>query len=91
MEKRNYPYKAWVLMPSFTPKQVELVSRAYEHSYPEYDTTATGKDYHVVDLHATKEAAIAEGRARLADQVADLEKRAERIEKRKAALDKAEQ
>ncbi len=92
MPKRIYPYKAWVLLPSFKPKEVELV-RVYGSYglYAEYDQSANGKLYHAEhDLHPTKAAAIAVGRERVAAQQADLAKRQERLNKRIAALDKAE-
>lgn len=94
MFERTYPYKAWVLMPSFTPVEVELVS-PYSTYYPELyghlDVTVKNKVYSTErDLYPTKSAAIAAGRKQIDEQQADIAKRLERINKRIAALDKAE-
>lgn len=87
MSERTYPYKAWVLMPSFKPAEVELVSNYGLY----YDETAKGKIYHIKhSLYPTKAAAIAEGREKIEEQQADIAKRLERINKRITALDKAE-
>jgi len=87
MSERTYPYKAWVLMPSFKPAEVELVSNYGLY----YDETAKGKIYHIKhSLYPTKAAAIAAGRKKIDEQQADIAKRLERINKRIAALDKAE-
>lgn len=87
MSARTYPYKAWVLMPSFKPVEVELVRNYGVY----YDETANGKIYHIEhSLHPTKAAAIAAGRKKIDEQQADIAKRLERINKRIAALDKAE-
>jgi len=93
MTKRSYPYKAWTLMPSFKPVEVELVGN-YDSSlgYQHMDVTAKGKIYFVgQNLWPSKEAAIAAGRDQLKAQQADLDKRQERLNKRTSALDKADQ
>ncbi len=87
MSERTYPYKAWVLQPSFKPAEVELVCNYGLH----HDEAAKGKIYHVErSLYPTKAAAIAAGREKIDEQRADIAKRIERINKRAAALDKAE-
>lgn len=88
--KRKYPYKAWVLQPSFKPVEVTLVKSAYTHSYTDWDETDKGKSIHIQLLHPSKAAAIAAGRQQLIAQADDLAKRKERLDKRCAALDKAE-
>lgn len=92
MSERTYPYKAWALMPSFKPVEVELVECYGSWGrYMEYDKTAKGKSYHFArDLFPTKAAAIAFGRQVVNQQRDDIAKRLERINKRAAALDKAE-
>ncbi|WP_312141258.1 hypothetical protein [Stutzerimonas nitrititolerans] len=92
MPERTYPYKAWVLMPSFKIVEVELVECYGSWGrYMEWDKASSGKSYNVErDLYPTKAAAIAVGRERVAAQQADLAKRQERLNKRIAALDKAE-
>ncbi len=94
MSERTYPYKAWVLLPSFTPVEVELVgpySTYYPARYGHLDVTVKNKAYSTEhDLYPTKAAAIAAGRKKIDEQQADIAKRLERINKRIAALDKAE-
>lgn len=94
MSERTYPYKAWVLTPSFTPVEVELVgpySTYYAALYGHLDVTVKNKAYSTEhDLYPTKAAAIAAGRKRIDKQRADIAKRIEQINKRAAALDKAE-
>lgn len=92
MSERTYPYKAWALLPSFKPVEVELVERWGNFGqYLNYDRAAKGKVYHVeLELHASKAEAIAAGRKKIDEQQADIAKRLERINKRIAALDKAE-
>lgn len=89
--KRAYPYTAWVLLPSFAPKEVTLIEQAYSFSHPEWDKSESGKSYHAEhELFATKQAAIDAGWKRIATQEAKLTKEAEGIKKRRAALLKAE-
>lgn len=89
--KREVPFKAWVLMPSFKPVEVELVKQSQQWSnWDIWYATDKGKTYKGDSLFASKEDAIAFGRDRLAEQEADLAKRSETIAKKRAALDKAE-
>lgn len=92
MSERTYPYKAWALMPSFKIVEVELVECYGSWGrYMEWDKASSGKSYNADrDLHPTKAAAIAAGRKKIDEQQADIAKRLERINKRIAALDKAE-
>ena len=92
MSKRTYPYKAWALLPSFTPVEVELVeSYSYWGPYQDWDISQRGKAFNAKrDLYPNKAAAIAAGRKKIDEQQADIAKRLERINKRIAALDKAE-
>jgi len=91
MTKRSYPYKAWTLLPSFKPVEIEIVGLAWNDwgSYAHWDKSASGKGYDSTKLHATKDAAIAAGHVALDDQRAKLEKMAEKLERRRAALHKA--
>lgn len=86
----EYPTTAWVLQPSFKPVKVELVKRKFSLSSPEYHATVTGKPYNENDLFASKQDAIAAGRAEIEKMEADLAKRRTNLDKRIAALDKAE-
>lgn len=85
MSENKYPFKAWALTPSFAPKEVELVEKAY---YPGYHTTAARKSYHESDLFDSKRKAIEAGWRRLDEQQAALQKRADAIVKKKTALTK---
>jgi hypothetical protein len=89
-EKRKYPYNAWMLQPSFKPVEVRVVKRAYLHSYHEYDELESGKTVHINNLYPTKAAAIAYGRQQVEKTEADLVKRRENLNKKIAALNKAE-
>ena len=92
MSERTYPYKAWALMPSFKPVEVELVKSYGRWSCDaDWDRASNGKAYNAEhDLYHSKAEAIAAGRKKLDEQRADIAKRLERINKRAAALDKAE-
>jgi hypothetical protein len=77
-------------MPSFKPVAVEVVKK-YGSSYHDYgDLTEKGKCYPVEAMHETKQDAITRGRFKIQLLRADIAKRAETMNKRIAALDKAE-
>lgn len=86
MTTRTYPYKAWTLTPAFKPVEVELVGLDWN----DWDKSGRGKGYDSTKLHATKDAAIAAGYASLDEQRKKLEKMQATIDKRHAALRKAE-
>lgn len=90
-QQRTYPYTAWVLQPSFKPKQVEL-TRAYGSwgTASDYDSTSTGKPYHLSELLISQKDAIAAGRQALERQRIDLDKKLVSLAKKQEALDKAE-
>ena len=87
MTSTVFPYKGWVLSPSFKPVERTIVGPSYS---PRWHTTESGKQYHISDIFPTKEAAIADGRIKIAAQMADVKKREANVLKRQAALDKAE-
>lgn len=90
MSNRVYPRTVWVLMPSFKPMAVEVVKK-YGSPYHDYgDLTAKGKCCAVGAMYDTQEQAIAFGRAEVERQRADIAKRTDNMNKRIAALDKAE-
>jgi hypothetical protein len=90
MAERSYPYKAWTLMPSFKPVEVEFREKYASWSFQDYgDVTTTGKLVARVDIFPTKDAAIAGGWERIHAQEAVLEKRMAAISKKRAALAKA--
>lgn len=86
MSEKTYPYQAWVLMPSFKPKEVELVARARL----DWEESSTGKWYHHTELHPSKAEAIAAGWEKIRIQQADIDKRQAKLNKRIVELDKAE-
>lgn len=90
-EAQKFPFIAWVLMPSFKPVEVEIVSsyKAWGNSDPYYEN-AKRKVYQKSELFGSKDEAISVGRARLEEQEADLAKRAAGIAKKRAVLEKAE-
>ncbi|TKD30029.1 hypothetical protein [Azotobacter chroococcum] len=86
MSEKTYPYTAWVLLPSFKPKLETFVCHAsYGH-----EEVQTGKWYLPDAIYETKAKAIAAGREKIKTQLADLEKRREKLNKKIASLDKAE-
>jgi hypothetical protein len=86
MSEKTYPYQAWVLMPSFRPKLETFVCRV---SYGD-DESQSGKWYMPSSIYETKADAIAAGRKILIEQQAKIDKRQANLNRRKAALDKAE-
>ncbi len=88
--KKQLPFKAWVLLPSFRPVEVELVEVA---GWPTEDwyRTAKGKAYHHGELFGSLADAVGAGHRRLDKLRADIDKKLETLSKRRAALDKAVQ
>jgi hypothetical protein len=90
MNERTYPYNAWVLTPSFKPKEVELVKPYRAFGGQDYgDLTETGKMYGVTEMFPTKRAAVQEGWRRVDKQKADLDKKLIGIAKKRKALQEA--
>jgi len=86
-DKRTYPYKAWVLTPSFKPKEVELVQPYRAFGGQDYgDLTETGKMYGTAEMFESKRAAVLEGWRRHDEQAAKLDKMRITLEKRRQAL-----
>lgn len=86
MSEKTYPYKAWVLMPSFKPKlETFVLKTSYGH-----EESQTGKWYRPCDIYETKADAIAAGRETAREQQADIDKRQAKLNRRIASLDKAE-
>lgn len=89
MSTTNYPYTAWVLLPSMNPKEVTIVSAAYEHSYPEWEKSQSGKLYHKDQLFASKALAVDAGWTKLALREEAMRKQGHIIHKQRANLTKA--
>lgn len=91
MTDRTYPRQAWVLQPSFRPKEITLVRKYSSYSSTDYgDESDTGKVYPPNAMFDTKADAIEAGHMRLNKQIATLDKQRIAIDKRAAALKKAE-
>jgi len=88
--ERSYPYKAWILMPSFKPVEVEFVQeyRSFSESYG--DVTDKGKIVRKDEIFASKEAAISAGHARLVKHRAQIAKLQLGHDKKLEVLKKAE-
>lgn len=91
MTNRIYPRTVWVLMPSFKPAAVTVIKKYGSYTGDYGDLTEKGKLYALSAMHETKEEAIRIGRYEVERQRADIAKRTEAMDKRIAALDKAEQ
>lgn len=90
-EKRQYPRDVWVLQPSMKPKKVTVVKRYASYSSTDYgDQTEEGTRYGVTDMHASEAEAIREGWKRIAAIQADINKRQENLDKKRAVLAGAE-
>lgn len=85
-EQRTYPRKAWVLTPSFKPKEVELVSQMKAFSRDYGDKTESGKCYEHSEMFETKQAAVMDGWRRYDEQAAKLDKMRISLEKKRQAL-----
>jgi hypothetical protein len=91
MSARTYPYTAWVLTPSFKPKQVTLIRAYSSYAGNDYgDFTEAGKLYGTSEIHASIEDAISFGRESLKRQRLDLNKKLGNWSKKLAALNAAE-
>jgi len=87
----QYPYKAWILMPSFKPVEVEFVKQYEAFGERDYgDVTNKGKLMRRDEIHATKSEAIKVGHERLAKSRAQIDKLQLGHDKKLEALRKAE-
>lgn len=87
MSTRAYPYKAWVLKPSFKPVEETFVKPYGSWSDTDYgDFTADGKLYSVGAIFPTREAAIAWGLDDLVKQQVTLNKRLATVAKKRDTL-----
>lgn len=89
--ERTYPYSAWVLQPSFKPKEVTFVrhSTNWNGSEDYGCETQSGKCYQRSQIHPTKAAAIAFGREEVKRMQGDLDKKQASLNKKTESLDKA--
>ncbi len=88
--ERTYPYKAWTVIPSGKPVEVELVRNAgYWGETCAWDRTARGKDYDSTKLQPTKVLAIITALEALDAQQEKLDKQQATLNKKRAVLEKA--
>lgn len=86
----TYPYTAWVLQPSFKPKEVTFVERALAYGIEDYGCVSeAGKWYRRDQIHATKTDAIIFGHSEVRRMQDDLKKKLDSLEKKRDALAKA--
>ena len=89
--ERSYPYKAWILLPSFKPVEVEFVKTYEAFGGQDYgDLTDKGKIMRRDEIHASKSEAIKVGHERLAKSRAQIAKLQLGHDKKLEALKKAE-
>jgi predicted nucleotide-binding protein (sugar kinase/HSP70/actin superfamily) len=86
---RSYPYKAWILQPSFKPIEVTFVEPYRWLNEHRADVSDAGKYVLLKAIHPTLEAAIAHGWSEVERIQADIDKRNENLRKKRAALNKA--
>lgn len=89
--RTNFPYKAWRLTPGMKPVEVEIVgvNQSWNRRYKEV-RASNESAYAIADLYETKAEAIESGYAVLRNQKAKLDKQQANIDKKLAALLKAE-
>ena len=88
----TYPYTAWVLQPSFKPKEVTFVKHYEGWSGEDYGCKSeSGRVYRRVAIHATKTAAITFGNAEVRSMQLALDKKQGSLNKKREALTKAAQ
>lgn len=83
----QYPYQAWVLTPSFAPKEVTIVDPG-RWLTAGYIATLSSKCYHESEVFGSKKLAIEGGWSRLAEQEAAIQKKLDSINKKKSTLTK---
>ena len=89
--ERIYPYKAWILMPSFKPVEVEFTEHYPGWGGEDYgDKTASGKVVRRDEIFAGKALAITGGHLRLEKHRAQIAKLQLGHDKKLEALKKAE-
>ena len=86
----TYPYTAWVLQPSFKPKEVTFVKHCESWSGEDYGCESeSGRVYRRDAIHATKTDAITFGHAEVRRMQLALDKKQESLNKKREALTKA--
>lgn len=90
VNERTYPYKAWVLTPSYKTKQVLLVERyGFYRNGVDYIASETGRLYAYADLFDSELAAIQEGLRRCDKQQKRIDASLKTLEKKRSTLRKS--
>lgn len=84
---KQFPYGAWVLQPSLKPKKVTITEPCYD---PNWHKSESGKTYPTSSIYQTRNDALSAGWEAIITQQGDIDKRQKNLDKRKAALVKAE-
>lgn len=84
---KSYPYQAWVLTPSFAPKEVTIVEPG-RWAADRWLPTISGKHYSESEVYDSKVLAIKGGWSRLEEQEAAIQKKLDSINKKKSTLTK---
>lgn len=85
MKTRTYPYKAWTVLSSGKPVEVELV----RHYWGNWDRAENGKRYDSTKLQQTDALAVTAAHEALDARQERLDKQQYALDKRRAALEKA--
>lgn len=91
MSTRTYPYKAWTVLPSGKPVEVELVASAkyWGGSTTVWDRSEKFKKYDSTKLYATKTLALITALEKLDATEEKLRRQLDRIAKKREILEKA--
>lgn len=87
--RTDYPFKAWMLTPSFKPAELTIEGLRIYYNSEKWYVSDSGKEFHRDSLFDTKAACIVEGERRLSEQQARLTKQQSTLDKRRATLEKA--
>jgi hypothetical protein len=85
----KFPYKAWRLLPSFKPVEVELVGFKDGFWCKGWPVDKKGSPHEPRSLFKTRDEVIQHGRDVVANRQAVLDKRQADLDKKRAALEKA--
>lgn len=86
----NFPYTAWRLTPGFKPVECKVIGHGEWWGDIPYRRLATGGTALAEEIYDSKESAIAAGRQKVSVQEAVLAKKRASLDKKTAALNKAE-
>ena len=90
MNARTYPRTAWILQPSFKPKQVTVISSysAWD-SYSDWECIEDGPLTHIKAMRDTLEEIIAFGQQEIDRMQSAIDKRQTTLDKKRGKIQKA--